>query len=424
MPLRYYAAMRKAALVLVLAAACGNGTKTGKKDAADQPIIDGPPTIDAPALIGCTPVNGTNVKLRQIGRVSGGAMLATSPPNDGRLFVVEQGGRIRIFENEMLKTTPFLDVTNVAGFAAGGEQGLLGLAFHPNYANNRLFYVFYTLGNANVVAKYTQSATDPNVADPASAEVLLSIPDFASNHNGGMMEFGADGYLYIGTGDGGGGGDPNRNGQNPNALLGKMLRIDVNNPGGGKPYGIPADNPFATAGGAPEVFMLGLRNPWRWSFDRATGDMWIADVGQGLIEELTVVKAGEQAGKNLGWSKYEGNACYATNYTPCVDSENNSNGFTGPQVTRTHGQNWLAIIGGQVYRGQCFPDLVGAYFMTDNTAHPLVKATFAGGTVTTTDMPPPTGGWPTSPASIHADARGELFLTNTAGFVYQIEAGP
>jgi hypothetical protein len=153
--------------------------------------------------------------------------------------------------------------------------------------------------------------------------------------------------------------------------------------------------------------------------------MWIADVGQNLIEELDVIKAGQQAGKNLGWSKYEADTCYASNYTPCVNAENNSNGFTGPQVTRTHGQGWLAIIGGEVYRGSCFPDLVGTYFFTDNTLHPLQTGKLeANGTVTTANLPAPSGGWPTSPASIHGDARGELFLTNTGGYVYQIEAGP
>jgi glucose/arabinose dehydrogenase len=255
--------------------------------------------------------------------------------------------------------------------------------------------------------------------------VILSIPDFASNHNGGMIEFGPDGYLYIGTGDGGGGGDPQRTAQNTNSLLGKILRIDISAEANGKKYSIPAGNPYAGGGGAPEVFILGLRNPWRWSFDKLTGDMWIGDVGQDALEELTVLKAGEQAGKNLGWSKFEANKCYATNYTPCTDGDNNANGFVGPQFVRTHGQNWLSVIGGQVYRGDCFPDLKGYYFMTDYMAHPMVRAKLeANGTVTAMDLPAPTGGWPTAPTSLHADARGELFLTTTAGRVYQIEAGP
>jgi len=431
--------MRYTALSLVLAAACGNGNhdpKDGPGSGSDM----AQPLIDAPPLLACTPRSGTNVSLRPIGMTGASALLATSPPNDGRLFVVEQDGRILIFENETLKPTPFLDLDQIGGTgfvadAPQGERGLLGLAFSPNYAFNRELYVFYTTNNANVVARYHQSATDPNVADTAG-EVILSIPDFAANHNGGMMQFGKDGYLYIGTGDGGGAGDPHRNGQaidrtattctssQCEPLLGKILRIDVNNTTGLKKYGIPSDNPFATAGGEPEIFVIGVRNPWRWSLDRETGDMWIGDVGQGAIEELDVLKAGAQAGKNLGWSKYEGTQCYG-NYTPCVSGENNANGFSGPLFTRTHtGDGWLAIIGGDVYRGDCFPDLKGSYFTTDNTAHGLVRATYDGNSVNATDLTPPTGGWPTGPASIHADARGELFMTTTSGRIYQIEAGP
>lgn len=429
------------AWVLVLAAACGGGGSNDKKDGSVAPQ-DAPPEFDAPPLVACTPVNGTNVKLRQIGRVSGGAMLATSPPNDGRLFVVEQQGRIRIFENETLLPDAFLDVTGVPSFTAGGESGLLGLAFHPNYAYNRQFFVFYTTDNANVVARYTQSATNPNKADP-TGEVILSIPDFASNHNGGMMEFGPDGYLYIGTGDGGDGGDPCRNSQaidrtaascatvtsrcqqlgatTCEPLLGKILRIDVNTTTGTKKYGIPATNPFAQGGGEPEIFVIGLRNPWRWSFDRMTGDMWIGDVGQGTDEEMTVLRPAQQPGANLGWSKFEANRCFG-NYMPCSNADSNVNGFIGPQVVRAQTQGWKAIIGGQVYRGSCFPDLQGTYFFTDNTLHPLQTAKLDGsGNVTTADL---AGTWPTSPASLHADARGELFMTTTAGYVYQIEAGP
>jgi glucose/arabinose dehydrogenase len=434
--------MRNPALVLVFAAACGGGgNKNEKKDGSITPPIDSGPLIDAPALIGCTPVSGTTVTVRMIGQVSGSAVLATSPPNDGRLFVIEQQGRIRVFENEMLKTEAYLDVSALAsGGTPPNEQGLLGLAFHPDFGNNRQFYIYYTTNNANIVAKYTQSATDPNKADP-TGEIILSIPDFASNHNGGMIEFGKDGYLYIGTGDGGGGGDPCRNAQAidrtaatctaPPAscaqsggtvcepLLGKILRIDVNTTSGSKKYGIPSDNPYAAGGGEPEIFIRGVRNPWRWSFDRTTGDLYIGDVGQGAQEEVTVVKAGEQNGKNLGWSMYEGTACYG-NYT-CSQT-----GMTAPQVTRSSGgqDNWHSVIGGEVYRGECFPDLKGYYFFTDYAARPLVRGKLeANGTLTTSNLTLPAT-WPTGPTSIHGDARGELFLTNTQGRVYQIEATP
>ena len=420
--------MSKIAWMLVLAAACGGGHKakddapTGGGSDASTPVCTAPPVVPVQA---CTPVSGSTISVRKLGQVSGGAMLATSPPNDGRLFVLEQQGRIRIFENDQLDPDPFLDISS--DIVAGGEQGLLGLAFHPGYACNGYFYVWYTLANANVLARFTVSPTDPNKADPASKQVLLSIPDFASNHNAGMIEFGADGYLYVSTGDGGQGGDPHRNGQaidrtaqscmqsGCEPLLGKILRLDVDHPANGKPYGIPADNPFASGGGEPEIFMLGVRNPWRWSFDRMTGDMWIGDVGQDVDEELDVIPAGQQKGKNLGWSMWEANRDYG-NYTADMT------GKTFPQVVKNHtNDGWHAIIGGQVYRGPCYPDLNGKYFYTDNTASTLSVATFDGQNVTTSDLP---GTWPASPASIHADARGELYETTTNGSVYHIEAAP
>lgn len=430
-------------VVLLALIACGDNKKApAKKDDAattsEPRPIDAPAdiAIDSPSLLTCTPTTGTTMTLRQVALVSGSATLATSPPNDGRLFVVEQQGRLRIVENDQLRPDPFLDITSKV--TAGGEQGLLGLAFDPQFARNGYFYVFYTTGACtaaspcrDVLERYTASTTAYDVADPASAQVVLSIPDFATNHNAGMIEFGSDGYLYVSTGDGGGGGDPHRNGQaidrtattctatQCEPLLGKILRIDVDHPANGKPYGIPPGNPFANGGGEPEVFIIGLRNPWRWSFDRATGDMWIADVGQSLYEELDVLPAGTQAGRNLGWSMYEANTPYSTNYTP------DPTGKTFPQVVKTHSTDgWFAIIGGQVYRGPCYPDLDGVYFYSDNVKHTLSRATFDGTTVTTTDITPPASGWPGSPSSIHADARGELYEVTTNGRVYHLEAGP
>jgi glucose/arabinose dehydrogenase len=420
--------MRIPRLTLALLAACGGDSSSGGKDAAIVKM-DAPPT-DAPALVSCTPTSGTNIKVRKLGTVSGGAVLATSPPGDGRLFVIEQNGRIRIFENEQLRSEAYLDITNLADFAAGGEQGLLGLAFHPNFAYNGLFYIFYTTTNANVVARYHASPTNYNKADP-TGEVLLSIPDFAGNHNGGMMEFGADGYLYIGTGDGGGGGDPCLNGQQllrdgskcpsdnttpREPLLGKILRIDVNTTTGSKAYGIPADNPYASGGGEPEIFMRGVRNPWRWSFDRMTGDMYIGDVGQGDWEELDVLTPAQQKGANLGWSMYEGNG-------HVFNAPADATGVFMPQFERNHNAGWLSIIGGQVYRGSCFPDIVGNYYFTDWNANELMMGTFSSGTFTATQLTKPSG-WPSAISSIHADARGELFVTNTSGEVFQIEAAP
>ena len=308
------------------------------------------------------------------------------------------------------------------------------MAFHPQYAFNRTFFVFYTTDNANVVARYHASATDYNKADP-TGEVILSIPDFAGNHNGGMIEFGPkDGFLYIGTGDGGGGGDPCRNGQQllrtgeacPNRsgttrepLLAKLLRIDVDGTSGSKKYGIPMNNPYADGvAGEPEIFILGLRNPWRWSFDRETGDLYIGDVGQDAWEELTVLTPAQQRGANLGWSRYEGLVAYS-NY-PADPS-----GVLMPQLVKSQpnvgpSDGWESIIAGQVYRGMCFPDLVGDFYFSDYSKHPLMRGRFDMGAFSATQI----GNAPDGPASIHADARGELFLTTVAGDVYQIEAGP
>jgi len=395
--------MRYAALALVVFGACG-----GEKQ--PPPL---PPACDVP-------VNGTALTFRLVPGTRAANLIVTSPPNDLRRFTIDQGGRIRQFDDAGYTTT-MLDISN-GDIAAGGEQGLLGLAFHPKFTTNGQLFIFYTTANANVVTRYTISATDPNVADPASATVMLSIPDFAANHNGGMMEFGPDGYLYIGTGDGGGGGDPQANGQNPNALLGKLLRIDVDKPANGKPYGIPAGNPFAGGGGAPEVFMMGLRNPWRWSFD-TNGDLYIGDVGQDTIEELDVIPAGKGAGMNLGWNMYEGANCFDG---PC-DPTNKAM----PQFSKTHAENWCSVIGGAVYRGSCYPDLVGTYFFSDYCSHELFTAKKVG-TMLMFEQPTNVSyidgngthtGFPDAPTSLHADARGELYLTADAG-IFRLEVVP
>ncbi|MGE0550426.1 MAG: sorbosone dehydrogenase family protein [Kofleriaceae bacterium] len=420
-------------LVLLAVAACS--TRSPNEHVHQDPVVTdaivdsdtcGPP---APLAACAAPVFGTKVTARQIARVTGQAMLVTSPPEDPRLFVIEKTGRIRIIENEVLQPTPFLDLTSQ--LVVSSEQGLLGLAFHPNYNCNGQFFVYYTTSNANVVARCSVSESNPNLAEPTCTTVI-SIPDFASNHNGGMIEFGPDGYLYIGTGDGGQYGDPRRNAQalwdgspfgNTVAWLGKMLRIDVDNPAPGSQYGIPADNPYANGGGKPEIFISGLRNPWRWSFDRATGDMWIGDVGQNQTEELNVLKAGEQAGKNLGWSIYEGNTCCKNQLDKCLQLTTqpcNPADKTFPLDTRSHSQGWISIIAGQVYRGSCYPDMVGWHFYTDYADNQLHKARLlTTGDLEVVAIP---GTIPTGVSSIHADARGELYMTNTSGFVYHLEA--
>jgi glucose/arabinose dehydrogenase len=379
----------------------------------------------------CTTTPGATVRVRKLpGKMDSAATLVTSPPGDPRLFVVEQRGAIRIYENERLLPEPFLDLSQGRGgpVIAGGEQGLLGLAFHPRFATNGQFFVWYTARNpvqggdttVNVLARHTVLGGMPNKADQGGT-VVLSIPDFAGNHNGGMIEFGRDGFLYIGTGDGGGAGDPRRYAQNPDALLGKMLRIDVDNKTAGKEYGIPSDNPFGN-----EVFILGLRNPWRWSFDRANGDMWIGDVGQDDVEEVDVLKAGEQLGKNLGWSIFEGDKCCdgeaVGNCAQSNPSACNPAGMTFPLDNRRHSDGWQSITGGEVYRGSCYPDLVGWYFYTDYVRGGLTKARLKpDDTLEIVELP---GSFPSGAASIHGDSRGELYLTDTSGNVYHIEGGP
>jgi glucose/arabinose dehydrogenase len=424
--------------VLIVAAACGGGGNNAQ-DAG--PAVDAPPDVFvAPTLPPCAnPVNGTTVHLRELDRLDDLGVLVTAPVGDPRLFVVKRRGEIEIFDGPEgpLRATPFLDASDVVAqfTTVGGEQGLLGLAFHPAYAANGLFYIYATrevdgvpgFQFANVVLRCTRSAADENRADPTSCVEILSIRDNASNHNGGMIEFGPDGFLYISTGDGGSQDDPNRNGQalvdgafnnSTTALLGKILRIDVDKEANGKRYAIPADNPFAGGGGAPEIFALGLRNPWRWSFDRANGDVWIGDVGQEKFEEINYVPAGQLKSANFGWSQFEAEECFNA---PCVEA-----GKRFPQDIRLRADGWRAIIGGEVYRGTCYPDLVGTFFYGDSVGSFYAKATVNGdGTLAVTDLAPPQGEtFPANPASIHADARGEIYVTTGNGGVFHLEASP
>lgn len=277
--------------------------------------------------------------------------------NDTRLFVVQQNGIIKIIQpNGTINGTNFLNIGSKILYS--GERGLLGLAFHPQYSTNGYFFVYYnnTAGNI-IVARYTVSSTDSNVADLTSEKILLNIPKPYDNHNGGSIHFAPDGNLWIITGDGGSGGDPGNNAQNKNSLLGKMLRIDVNATGA---YNIPAGNPFigSTVDGADEVWAYGLRNAWKWSFDLTTGNAMIADVGQGLIEEINRMPL-TQAGINYGWRCYEGNNTY--NIAGCASSTT----MTFPVAVYDHSAGRCSITGGYVYRGSLYPSLQGKYLFTD-----------------------------------------------------------
>ena len=280
----------------------------------------------------------------------------------GRIFVVEQAGRIRIFDKGAVLPVPFLDLASLIPprLVAGGEQGLLSVAFPTGFAAKRYFYVNYTRtpDGATVVARYRVSAGDANVADPASEEVLLTIPQPFVNHNGGQLAFGPDGYLYVGMGDGGSGGDPMNHGQSPGTLLGKLLRIDVES--GVQPYRVPPDNPFLlSAGFLPEIWALGVRNPWRFSFDRVTGDLYIGDVGQGNFEEIDFQPAGDLVGRNYGWNIMEGDSCYPPGTVGC-----NRTGLALPVFVYDHGLG-CSVTGGHVYRGSAFPSLQGVYLFGD-----------------------------------------------------------
>ena len=282
---------------------------------------------------------------------------------DGRLFVVERPGRLRIVKNGAVVSTPFLDISGRVR-SSYQEEGLLGLAFHPGYPADPRFYVAYTKSDLSLQVSSFRVGANADVAS-ATETPILNVPHPTNqNHNGGMIAFGPDGYLYIGTGDGGSGGDPPNNAQNQNILLGKLLRIDVDHPSGGRAYGIPATNPYVgIAGRRPEIWAYGLRNPWRWSFDRATHDLWIGDVGQNAYEEVDRATAGSGLDKaaNYGWSCREGFHAYNASRCP-------SSGLTNPYAEYAHGSGdsvGCAVTGGYVYRGATYPTLQGRYVMGD-----------------------------------------------------------
>jgi glucose/arabinose dehydrogenase len=276
--------------------------------------------------------------------------IANAADGSGRLFVVEQAGVIRIVADGKLATQPFLNIKDRVG-ANSSERGLLGLAFHPKYKENGYFYVNYTKPDGNSVVSRFQATG--NTADPASEKKLLSVAQPFPNHNGGSVAFGPDGYLYLGFGDGGSGGDPYGNGQSTSTLLGKILRIDVD---GGDPYAIPQDNPFANGGGEPEIWAYGLRNPWRFSFDPATHDFYIGDVGQGDWEEIDFLPAGAAGGANFGWNVMEGTHPF---------SGSDSEAFVAPVAEYSHSEGGCSVTGGYVYHGAALPAWNGIYFYGD-----------------------------------------------------------
>jgi glucose/arabinose dehydrogenase len=331
---------------------------------------------------------------------------------DNRLFIVERAGVIRIYQNGSLLSQPFLDINSLVG-DTGSEEGLLGLAFPPNFSpSHAQFYVYYVNNSGDIVlARYNVSAGNPNVANPASAEIVLTIPHPGqTNHNGGQLAFGQDGYLYLAPGDGGGGGDPGENAQDPAELLGKVLRIDVET-GDPATYTIPASNPFRqTPGFRPEIWALGVRNPYRFSFDRASGDLFIADVGQGNIEEINYEPNSDPGGRNYGWDCYEGSNPFES--TGCGPASN----YTFPvwQYDHTLG---CSVTGGYVYRGQLFPGLSGIYFYGDYCSGRIWGLSFNGSSWQNTQYIDSS----LSISSFGEDVNGEIYVVDLDGGVYRLQ---
>lgn len=388
---------RKMVLILLLSlSACGGG--------GGGAGVTGP---DAPPLPAPTP---TPLALSLSTFVSGldNPIFMVSPPGDQRQFIVERPGRIRIRQNGAVLAVPFLDIS--ARVAVAGEGGLLSMAFDPQFATNGRYYVYYTDAATDIVVERRNVSGNPNLSDPTSALEILRIPhpNF-TNHVGGLLAFGPDGYLYLGTGDGGGGGDPPRNAQNLGSALGKLLRIDVSAATAGAPYAIPASNPFAgQAGRRGEIWAYGLRNPWRFAFD--AGRLYIADVGQGLREEVDI-NAASLAGLNYGWNIFEGAICY--NASTC-----NGAGLTAPAFDYGHDAGACSIIGGYIYRGKAIPELSGRYFYSDYCSGFLKSVLYSSAGVSEQTE------WSVAKignvVSFGTDADGELYVIGANGTIYKI----
>jgi glucose/arabinose dehydrogenase len=378
---------------------CGSSSSSPAPAAPAPPAA--PPAPSGPLVLTLTPVlSGLNSPVD----------LQNAADGTGRLFVVEQQGQIRIVSNNSLVPTPFLDITSLVDF--GGEKGLLGLAFHPAYTQNRRFFVNYDRVASGqmqtVIAEFQTSASNPNQADPNSQRILFTVNQPFPNHKGGQLAFGPDGFLYIGLGDGGSAGDPLGNAQNRRVLLGKMLRIDVDHTSPGLQYAIPSDNPFLNGVDRGEVWAYGLRNPWRFSFDVSSGRLFAADVGQDKFEEIDIL----QKGGNFGWNIMEGLHCFKPS------SGCNMTGLILPITEYDHSQG-DAVIGGYVYRGAAIPRLSGTYLFSD-----FESGTIWGLTENSS------GKWTRSQliaggrniSSFGRDEAGELYVLDYSGSLLRITA--
>jgi len=382
------------AMAAIFLASCGGG---GSSPSDPTPSPSGPP----PTLTLNLVVSGLT------------SPLDLEPPDDGsgRLFVVEQGGLIKIIQNGAVLSPPFLDISSKV--TTGGEMGLLGVTFHPNFSTSRKFYVNYVRTQAgqiqSVIAEYSVSTATPNQADASTERILLTVNQVGNfnNHKAGALAFGADGFLYFGLGDGGSGGDPNGNAQNKQTLLGKMLRIDVDGTSAGLQYRIPSDNPFVNGGGLPEIYAYGFRNPWRFSFDRPSSRLFVADVGQGSFEEVDIV---QKAG-NYGWNTMEGNHCFNP-ATGC-----NMTGLTLPIAEYDHSVG-IAVIGGYVYHGPSIPSLQGTYVFGDLNGKIFGLQETSPNNWTRTLLATTS----TQLSSFGQDPSGELYVVDLSGNVFKIRA--
>jgi glucose/arabinose dehydrogenase len=406
-----------AAIVLCVAiagAACAGPSPSGASataasiPASPPPSLRGstnPPLPTGPDALGLEPfAEGLEMPIG----------LAHAGDGSGRLFVLEQVGRVRVVERDgAVRPQPFVDLSGRV--LSGGERGLLGIAFHPDFARNRRLFVHYSrAGDGATVVSELRASPDGRSADPSSERILLGVTQPFSNHNGGRIAFGPDGYLYIGLGDGGGGGDPYGNGQDTNVLLGKLLRVDVDGqPADGRGYAIPSDNPFAPGGvrpggGLPEIWAYGLRNPWQFSFDAEAGDLYIGDVGQGRWEEVNRQPSDSRGGENYGWAVMEGRHCYADD--DCAQAP-----YVKPIAEYSHEQG-CSITGGHVYRGARQQELKGIYLFGDYCSGIIFTLHVDEGTVT----PKVVLDSSLSITAFGVDENGEVYVADAGGSVQRV----
>ncbi len=394
-------------IVTLALAACGSGEVTRTVATAHAAGNEGN-TAEAgnAAKPPKAAIAGRTLRLVRVGSFSEPTYLTGPPGDPSRVFVLQRSGQVMLLLNGHKQVKPFLDISGST--RSGGEQGLLGMAFPADYAKAGLFYLDYTISNNDIkIVQYRRSAGDANTADPSSARTVLTIDHHAyTNHNGGQLAFGREGDLYVGVGDGGSEGDPHGNGQNADTLLAKILRI-APRPGGG--YTIPAGNPFAgQVGKRPEIWAYGLRNPWRFSFDRATGDMIIGDVGQDREEELDFAAAGTGAGANYGWNVWEGDRRYHPGRAP---------GAIFPVLTASHSNGYCAIIGGYVVRDKALASLYGRYLFGDYCRPKIESVKLARGRATGLLE---TGLEISGISSFGQDASGHIYIVSLNGAVYRL----